>query len=219
MLERDFRGDRMADEFDVEIANIATGFFGEDDQIRSPDEDSKPARSVRAAWTKVRKFVRSKSNWSCGKRRSQIGARTANTQFPVLAPYSNAFPLPTGFAKLVQILEPSAVVDDYQILRGPSGREIHCDHAGALTIEWCEDVKDWALWSTEFTEAFAMRLAWQIADRLSGDKRRKEQAQEAYEKALSEGRGSDARQQPPQRHVMSDWRAARGQGVDRAPNT
>lgn len=212
-------GDGMAEEFSVDIANIATGFFGEDDQISDPLESSKPARTVRAAWSMVRKFVRTKGNWSCGKRRSRIGLRAANPLYPVLPPYRNAYPLPPRFSRLVQILAPASLADDYQIVSGPAGREIHCDHAGALEIEWQEDIVDWARWSDEFTEAFAMRLAWQIADRLSGDKQRKQQALDAYKTALNEGRNSDARQQPPLRHAQGDWSRARSAGVGRAPNT
>lgn len=209
----------MALEFDVEIANLATGFFGEDDQIRSPDDDGKPARTVRAVWAKVRSFVFTKANWSCGRRRSRLAARAANARFPVLDPYSYAFPLPTGFVRLVAILSPEGVKQAYAIVRGPAGREIHCDHAGPLEIEWIEDVADWSLWSAEFTEAFAMRLAYQIADRLSGDKARKQQALQAYKDALSEGAGSDARQQPPQPRVEGAWVRSRRGGVEGAPTS
>lgn len=209
----------MAQEFDVEIANLATGFFGEDDQIRSPDDDSKPARTVRAAWAKVRFFVFSKANWSCAKRRSTLAARTADPSYPVLAPYTNAFPLPARFVRLVQLLDPACVRDDYVILRGPKGREIHCDATGPLSIEWIEDLAEWASWSAEFTEAFAMRLAWQIADRLSGSTTRKEQALAAYKLAVTQGAGSDARQSPPQRLVEGDWVRSRSGTFGRAPNT
>lgn len=205
----------MAAEFDVDIANLATGFFGEDDQIRSPDDNSKPAKAVRAVWAKVRLFVFTKANWSCGRRRSRLSARTAQPSYLVLDPYTHAFPLPANFARLVRILEPAGVREDYMILRGPSGREIHCATAGPLEIEWIEDVVDYALWSGEFIEAFAMRLAWQIADRLAGDKQRKEQALNAYRLALSEGAGSDARQQAPVANVEGGWsRARRGGGGD-----
>jgi hypothetical protein len=203
----------------VDIANLATGFFGEDDQIRSPDDDSKPARAVRAVWAKVRKFVFTKANWSCGRRRSRIAARAADNAFPVLDPYTHAFPVPARFARLVRILEPAELRAEYVLLRGPKGREIHIAHSGPLEIEWIEDVQEWSLWSAEFTEAFAMRLAWQIADRLSGDKQRKQQALEAYLGALRDGAGSDARQQPPMRHAATDWAAARRGGTERAPNT
>ena len=209
----------MAQEIDVDIANLATGFFGEDDQIRSPDDDSKPARTVRAAWAKVRKFVFSKANWSCGLRRSQLSARAADGAFPVLDPYTHAFPLPTSFVRLAQILDPHIARDEYTILRGPKGREIHCAYAGPLTIEWVEEVKDPALWSSEFIEAFTMRLAWQIADRLSGDKQRKQQAFDAYRDALRDGRGSDARQQAPRQHAGGDWVRSRREFHPRAPNT
>lgn len=209
----------MADEIDVEIANLATGFFGEDDQIRSPDDDSKPARSVRAAWVKTRQFVLSKTDWSFASRYSRLSARPdTNAEYPVLG-YAYAYPLPARFVRLVRIVEPEGARDDYAIRRGPSGREIFTDYAGPLEIEWIEDVEEVARWSVEFVEAFTMRLAWHVADRLSGDKQRKQQAYDAYREALSSGRNSDARQKPPRAHAQGDWSRGRRDVQLRAPNT
>jgi hypothetical protein len=208
----------MADEFNVEIANLATGFFGEDDQIRSPDDDSKPARTVRAVWSLVRKFVHSKANWSHGLRTVNLSARAANGAFPLVS-HAYAYPLPARFARLARIVEPKGARDAYAIQRGPAGREILTDYAGPLTIEYVEDVEDPARWSPEFVEAFAMRLAWQICDRLSGDKGRKKDAENAYRAALSEARGSDARQQAPRDHAATPWTSARRDVSMRAPNT
>lgn len=214
----------MADEIDVTIANFAIGFFGEDDQIRSPDQDSKPARSVRAVWKLTRQFVRTKSNWSCGRRLSRLAARADSDPLYAVLGYARAFPLPlANFARLIRIVDPyddSGALSDYKIVRGPKGREILCDYDAPLLIEWSEDVEDPALWSAEFTECFAMRLAWQVADRLSGDKQRKEQALGAYREALTANRNSDARQQPPQRWTDTDWgRVRSGSRGVRAPNT
>lgn len=208
----------MAEEIDVEIANMATGFFGEDDQIRSPDDDTKPARSVRAVWSLVRKFVLTKADWSHAKRRARLSARTADANFPIIG-FTYAYPVPARFIRLVRILEPVGARDDYQLQRGPSGREILTDWAGPLEIEYIEDVEDPALWSAEFKDCFAMRLAWQVADRLSGDKGRKEQALKAYKEALRDGKNSDARQQAPREHAPTPWNSARRNPDLRAPNT
>lgn len=210
----------MAEEIDVEIANLATGFFGEDDQISSPDDNSKPARSVRAVWRKVRRYVLAKADWSHAKRRSRLSARVDNnTAFPIIG-FAYAYPLPSNFIRLVRILEPVGARDDYQIQRGPGGkREILTDYAGPLEIEWIEDVVEPASWSVEFEECFAMRLAWHVADRLSGDKQRKQQAFDAYKMALTSGRNSDARQQPPREHAPTAWNSARRDPDLRAPNT
>lgn len=209
----------MADEIDVEIANLATGFFGEDDQIRSADDDSKPARTVRAVWGKIRRYVLAKADWSHARRRASLTARpNTNASFPIIG-YAYAYPLPTRFIRLVRILEPVGARGDYQLQRGPNGREILTDWEAPITIEYIEDVEEPGLWSAEFEECFAMRLAWQIADRLSGDKQRKNQAFEAYKDALRSGRSSDARQQPPREHAETPWNSGRRMVDQRAPNT
>lgn len=207
----------MAEEINVEIANLATGFFGEDDQIREPNEDSKPARSVRAVWRKVRRFVLTKANWSHALRRQNLSARTASDEFPLID-FEYAFPLPADFVRLVKIIEPRAARDSYSLERGPKGREILTNYAGPLQIQYVSDVEDPALWSEEYTEVFAMRLAYQVADRLSGSARRKEDARVAYMKALRDAMGGDARQQAPREHGSTPWNEARSRSTTKAPN-
>jgi hypothetical protein len=201
----------MARDF-VTIANLAVGFVGDDDQIREPSEDSKPARTVRAAWESVRQFVICAAEWNFAMRRAWLPAREISIEKPVIG-FQNAYPLPHDCLRFVELLELQDV--RYQIENG----EILADWTGALPIRYEVDVAETALWSPEFVEAFSMRLAWQIADRLSGDKQRKQQAKDAYDGVIRKARGTDARQNPPRTHPETDWSRARRAGTARAPNT
>lgn len=203
----------------VTVANLATGFFGEDDQISAPDEDSKPARTVAAAWNAVRAFVLAKSDWSFASRRVNLAARAPSDEWPVIG-FERAFPLPQDFIRLIDVGGIRLGEDDYAIEAGPSRRELLVDRTGPLVLRYVFDQEDVTRWSPEFVEAFSMRLAWQIADRLSGDKQRKQQALDAYTRAIGEARGSDARQKPPRDQAETDWsRARHGYGCTRAPGT
>jgi len=167
----------------------------------------------------VRSFVLSKTDWSFATRRVNLAARTATDEWPIIG-YSNAFPLPTDFIRLVDIGGTRLLETDYAIEAGPARRELLVDRRGPLILRYVFDQEDVARWSPEFVEAFSMRLAWQIADRLSGDKQRKQQALDAYTKTISEARGSDARQKAPRDQLETDWSAARrGYGCNRAPGT
>lgn len=192
----------MARDF-VTIANMATGFFGEDDQIREPNEDSKPARSIQAVWEEGRKIVLSKGEWDFAMHRAELAALADDAPIGFLY----AFPLPVDHRRLVEILEPREL--DYSL----EGGKILCDTPGPVRIRYVRDVPEPALWSDGFVEAFSMWLAWRVADRLSGDKQRKREAWAAYKEALKEAKGVDAKQNPPRQHPETEWTRARHAGV------
>ena len=193
----------------VTVANLATGFIGDDDLISAPDEQSKPARTVAAVWDEVRRFVLSKNDWTFARRRLELAARPATAEDPVIG-FDNAFPLPVDCRRLCEILEPLDCVDAYALGANVEGKgEILADTIGPLKIRYIADVVDPALWSDGFTEAFAMRLAWQICDRLSGDKARKTDANRAFELALRRAGGVNAKQDPPRSLGRGDWVRAR----------
>lgn len=202
----------------VTVANLATSFFGEN-LISDPDETGTVGEAVRGAWEAVRLFTLSKADWSFATRRVELAARTASADWPIIG-FVSAYPLPVDFVKLITLGGVSILEDDYAIEAGPTLRELLVDRTGPLILRYVFDQSDVARWSPEFVEAFSMRLAWQIADRLSGDKQRKEQAKTAFLAAIGEARGSDARQKAPRAQLETDWSAARrGYGSTRAPGT
>jgi len=204
----------------VTVANLACGFFGEDNQISDKDQDSKAANAVRNAWDLVRLFVLSKTDWTFATRRQRLAARVPNVEWPIIN-FEFAYPLPSDFVKLVSVFDQQIGEEDFALESGPNGREILLDRRGPLEIRYIWDVEEVARWSPEFIEAFSMRLAWQVADQLSGDKQRKQQALDAFKTAITDARGSDARQKPPRQMVETDWsRGRRGYGLStRAPGT
>lgn len=204
----------------VQIANNALGHIGEDDRISDPDQDSKAARTVKAAWETTRLFVLADAHWSFAARTAEIAARPHNREWPI-ALGRTAYPLPADLVNLIEILDPDLNDDDdeFAIEAGPNGAELLVDYTGPITIRYVRDhpsIADPARWSPGFAEAFAFRLGWQVSDPLSADKGRKDRAENSYEKALRKARKANARTKPFRRNPPSDWaRARHGARTDR----
>jgi hypothetical protein len=207
----------------VPIANTALQHIGESDRISAPDESSKPARAVKAAWEPTRLFILAEANWSFAVRTVEIAARPTDPEWPI-ALDRTAFPLPADLVTLIEIVAPCSLDDpeSYSIEGGPSGSEILCTEPGPITIRYVRDgadIADPARWTPAYVEAFAFRLAWQISDELAADKARKDRALGASEKALRLAKRANARTKAPRAHLTTPWTESRRTGVQRAPNT
>lgn len=201
----------------VQCANQALGHIGEDDQISDLNEGSKAARTINVHWEPVRLFLLSKINWAFASRTIELAARPADPTFPI-ARGRTAFPLPAGYIRLIEIVDPDLYDDDdeFSIETGPSGPELVVDHAGPITVRMVQDVpaiREPQRWPPEFIEAFAFRLAWSICDTLSADRKRKSDANTGYLLALRDAKKVNARTRPFRRNPPSDWTRARRRGA------
>lgn len=190
----------------VSVANLALSKLGEDDQIRDPDDTGKPASSIRAVWDLMRRVVLRAHPWNFAMRRAELVPRTGASLVsdPVIG-WEYAFPLPSDFLRLVELLEPRLAKDTYQV----EGHEILANTLGPLRIRYVRDVPDMSRWDALAIEAFASRLAFQIADRITGDEARKRTAWSNYKDALKDAKGVDAKENPPVEGVESAWVEAR----------
>lgn len=187
----------------VTIANLALSLCGEDDQIRDPDQDSHAARSVRAVWAEVRRDVIRDHPWNFAMTRAGLAAVDGVVTYP----WDAAFPLPEDCLRFLEVLDPAGCRDTF----ANEGGRILADTAGPLYIRYVRDVEETGLWDALFVSAFAARLAFQIADRITGDRGRKSDAWGAYRAALAKAKGVDAKENPPVEGVESSWIEARYQ--------
>jgi hypothetical protein len=186
----------------VSAANMALSSIGEDDQLRDPDQDSHPARTVRAAWDQVRRAVLRDHPWNFAMARAALAASATPGE---IYPWTAFFPLPDGCLRLIEVLDPPGSRDCFSVERGG----ILAETAGPLYIRYIEDVAEVGRWDALFTAAFAARLAFQIADRITADRGRKADAWGAYRAALTDAKGADAKENPPIEPVEDDWVLAR----------
>jgi hypothetical protein len=189
----------------VTIANLAASKLGEDDQLASPDDDTHLSRSVRAVWDLQRRATLRDHPWNFAVKR---GEQAASADL-VATPYRYGFPLPADCVRLLDVAGWSR--DQYQI----EGRAVLANGAGPIAIRYIADVAEPALWDDSFVEAFACRLAYQIADRITGDRGRKADAWTAYRAALADAKRVDARENPGVRWEATDWELARIGGGER----
>lgn len=185
----------------VTVANYSLSLLGENDQIRDPDEDSHAARTIRAAWDVVRQAVLRDALFNFSISRDELAAVAGAVPYP----FQSAFALPDGFLRLIEILDPACTRDTYSL----EGGRILADTAGPLYIRCVKDVTDVGLWDALFVDAFAKRLAFQVGDRITGDRGRKNDAWAAYRAAIGPAKHADAMENPPIVPDEDPWIMAR----------
>lgn len=203
----------------VPIANTALGQLGESDRIDGPDEDSKPARTIKRAWEATRQFVLSEAHWGFALRTVELTARPADPEWPIVL-NRTAFPMPADLVTLVEIVDPDLDIESdlYSIESGPTGDELLVEGSGPVTIRYVRDGNDIAdpkRWSRGFVEAFTWQLAWQISDALGADKGRKDRALAAADRALKKARRNNNRLKSSKAHETTPWSRARSTGIYR----
>lgn len=189
------------------IANLALQKIGAEDQLMDLFEDRQAARSVRAAWDFVRRETLRRGKFNFSVTRAELAAQNMNTvpRPPSPYPYANRFPLPEDFVRLIEVLDPPAVRGAYQLERGA----ILADTAGPVFVRYVADIEDTAEWDDLFVGAFAARLGYQVADRLTGDRGRKADCWAEFRAAIKDTAGVDAREDPPTETEDSSWVTSR----------
>lgn len=189
------------------IANLAMQKLGEEDQLTSLDEDRTAARAMRVVWDSMRRMVLRRGKFNFSIRRRELAAQAIiSPTWSSPYPYSNRFPMAANFLRLIEIIEPAAIVANYKL----EGGAVLADTDGPVWVRVVEDIADTTQWDDLFVEAFAFRLAFQVADRITGDRGRKADCWAGYSKAISLAAGVDAKEDPPEPFVDSSWIEARG---------
>lgn len=185
----------------VTIANLAASKIGEDDQLRSPDDDTHLGRTVKAVFDAVRRAAIRDHKWNFAMQRRELAAAALAS---VPYPWQSSFPLPADCLRMVELLNISSR-RDYQL----EGRAILANSAGPLYIRMLVDVTEPALWDDLFVEAFACRLAFQIGPRIVGSQFDKGTAWKVYQSALGDARRVDAEENPQQEFEPGSWETSR----------
>lgn len=191
----------------VAIANLAASKLGEDDQLRSPDDNTHLGRTVAAVWDLVRQAALRDHSWNFAMRRAELAATATPGS---IYPWQSLFALPADCLRLIELLD-GLSRSNYQV----EGHAILANSAGPLHIRYITDVIEPAGWEASFVEAFACRLAFQIADRITGDLNRRQAVWGEYQAALSQAKRVDARENPAVALDEGEWVTSRlGWGSD-----
>lgn len=196
----------------VEISNLALSKLGEDDQLIDPDDDTKPARALKANWNAVRDTVLRRHLWNFAKHRAKLSRLAEAPAFG----FAYQYQLPGDFLRLD--------VDTFSLencglwsLEGK--RRLHSNLPGPINLPYIRRIEECGDWDELFVEAFACRLAHQIALRITGDKQIKAQVWSEYVAAIREATGVDGRENPPVDLPDSSWVTARREGGPSYPGS
>lgn len=194
----------------VSVANLALQKMGAEDTIVARDQDSHAARTIAAVWDDVRKAAirggKKAPRWNCFEGYAEPPARVASLTNPIPFGWQSAHPLPDGALRLSEIVYPCAAAEGrWKLANG----EILLKDGGPLKAWFLFDRAEPALWDALFVETFAALLAYQCADRITGDRGRKQDCWAEYEANLAAAAKVDATENPPIEPVEDDWIMAR----------
>lgn len=190
----------------VAVANLAATFVGTETRITSPDDDRFVARTIRGVWDLQRKATIRDGAWNFAMRREALAAEYLAGGVPY--PWQNAFPLPAGCLRLIEVLNLGSR-DDYQL----EGRQILANTTGPLYIRFLVDVAEPEYWDELFAEAFARRIALTVGTRIAGSNFPVGAAEREYQAVLARAKTVDAGENPPIVMEESDWIRARFTGA------
>jgi hypothetical protein len=180
---------------DVSIANRALGKLGST-TIVSLTQDSPAARAINAIYTGVRRSEIRKHPWNFAKTRAQLAADADEPAFD----FGYQYRVP---ADCLRVLNKADV--DWKI----EGQNILSNDGGPLEIIYLADITDPNVFDEAFIEAFASKLAYEIAEKLTSSSEKKKSAGEDYRFALSEARRTNAIERMSEDRIEDDWERAR----------
>lgn len=195
----------------VAICNMALIKLGAQ-QIIAITENTKAARLLNGMFDIQRDAELRKRRWSFSIARAQLAADVADPVFG----YSAQYTMPVDCLRLIQVGDYLPGGDQVEYLNMPDsepyrieGRKILYRDEGPLNIRYIKRIEDTSQWDSAFVEAFACRLAWQLAEPLTADAGKKQAAWQEYTEAVREAARANAIELPPRTIAADTWETAR----------
>jgi len=190
----------------VEIANRALTKLGAA-RIISFGDDNKQARAVQSMFTIVRDAELRAHLWSFAVKRASLAALTSTPDWG----FDYEYELPSDCLRLIQVNDTYQGPDlsDYRNSSTAEymleGGKILANYVAPLKIRYIRREEDTAQWDSTFVEAFACRLAAEMAEDLTQSNQKKDAAWKEYQQAISIAIRSGAVEQQPQDMPDDSW--------------
>lgn len=195
----------------VAIANRALYKLGEV-PIAAFTDNSKQARAVNSMFAIVRDDELRAHRWSFSIARDQLAASATVPSYG----YTNAFPLPSDFLRLLVVGEwsPGYNPADYRNANDQQdyvieGTSILSDQDGPLKVRYIRREDDTTKWDASFVESFACRLAAEMCETLTQSSNKRQLAWSEYEQSIQKARRAGAIELPPRAIADDTWVLAR----------
>lgn len=194
----------------VDIANRALTKLGAS-RITSFGDDNKQSRAISSMFDIVRDAELRAHIWSFSKKRSSLAALSTTPDWG----FAYEYQLPSDCLRILMVNEfyPGPSLEDYrnQPVADYSieGNKILANFPAPLKIMYIRRVIDTTEWDSLFVEAFACRLAMEMAEDLTQSNTKRELAQAEYMAAMRSAIRASAVEQPPQAMPDNEWLLSR----------
>lgn len=180
-------------------------------RIAAPSDNSEGARVADTVFAGLAKAELRKHAWSFALKRATLAALAP----PAIGTFRTAFNLPSDLLRLVQFndryvqfglgLVSNAPAPEYAI----EGRTLVCNDS-VVKIRYIADLSaDTSKWDDTFIEAFACRLAAEMAPTLTKDKQKVRDLMAMYKDEIQQAKRANAIELPPQEVPDSSWVTSR----------
>jgi hypothetical protein len=182
----------------VEIANRALTKIGAN-RIIALTDNTKEGRTVNSMFTLVRDAELRKRTWRFSIKRAELAALASAPTFGFAYQYRP----PADCLKIVDVgeLYPAADMSDYVGSDTSSyayeNGVILTDEAAPLNLRYVARIEDPTLFDALFVEAFACKLAMEMAEPITQSSTKRELATREYKDAIIEAMRANAIEKPP----------------------
>lgn len=181
---------------EVDIANIALTNLGEA-KIVSMTENSERARLCNLRFPDVRDMVLRQHPWNCTIARAVLSRLAESPAWGFLYQYQ----LPADLLRVLSIYD---LTRTYKI----EGGKLLTD-ATDVKLKYQKRIDDMTLLDASLVNVLGLRLAWELAEPLTGKTALKQEMWGKYERNLSEARSIDASEGSAERVEFQPWLEAR----------
>lgn len=177
----------------IEICNLALTGLGAD-RIVALTDDTENARKLNAVYTRLLRAMLRLHPWNFAAKEATL----ATLAVTPLLDYDYAFQLPSDYVRIVKTdLDPS---DTYKIV----GKRIYCN-VDNLKIKYVYFADDPNEYDDTFIDAFAARLASELAFAISNNESLQKTAIAIYKEKLREAKTIDSQEESPDQLTANEW--------------
>lgn len=190
---------------ETEIANRALQKIGAKRIAAYGETTSKEGREIIAAWDRLRQAELRRYPWNFTITRASLAALVSDPDWG----FDQCFALPSGCLRILEI-NGSRDQSGYQRESLADGTQvIACDFAAPIKVRYIRDITDVGAWDSLFCEAFAAKLAMELALTITDSNTRKQLGDMGYMQVIRDAQHVDAIENPPEDRVEDDWNLAR----------
>lgn len=198
------------------IINYAGTKIGAEGSILTIDDNKKLARVAKAVWDIAVEATLAAHPWNFAMRRVNLPALADDDGAPLVPAfgYDLQFQRPSDLVRLIEIAD----VDVWEEDRGAvppfqyEGDKILSSFPAPLKLRYVARIIDTGLFSGQFVEALACKLAMEMALPMTESGATRDRMSAAFDAAIGEAKATDGRENPPEIPPEDEWISARETG-------